>query len=230
VDDVDGDGDVDLLIAASERAGLYLSDGQGRCALKPGPLTEFIRQRCPYLHRAFPADLDNDGDADLAVSNRRYGTACIFENLGHGEFRLALRSKGWDADPLVLADIDDDGRIDVLVGGAGQKDNVGIFLNVTPGVGNSCKLCVRAEGPNVYAVGTRVEIFAPGTLQERAARAILAATAPPNGQPIHVGLGGLTHFDLRATFPGRQPQQWRNVAAGPRIILTELGPQQRNPR
>jgi hypothetical protein len=133
LDDLDGDGDTDLLIAAAEQAGLYLNDGQGRFALEPGPLTDFIKPRCPYLHRVFPADLDRDGDADLAVSNRRYGRECVFENLGRGEFRLALSSKGWDADPLVLADVNGDGRTDLLIGGAGQKENVGVFLNETPG-------------------------------------------------------------------------------------------------
>jgi hypothetical protein len=50
---------------------------------------------------------------------------------GDAQFRLVLESKGWDADPLVLADINNDGRIDVLVGGADKKENVGIFLNET---------------------------------------------------------------------------------------------------
>ena len=134
VQDVDRDGDVDVLIASGEKAGLYLNDGRGRFTRKPGPLTDFIKQRCPYLHKAFTADFDIDGDLDLAISNRRFGRQIIFENLGGGNFEVVLTSRGWDADPLVLADLNDDGRMDVIIGGSGtpyrEHNAANFFLRI----------------------------------------------------------------------------------------------------
>jgi len=219
--DVDGDGDVDLLLASGARAGLYLNDGRGGFTLKPGPLTDFVKQRCPYLHKAFTADFDNDGDLDLAVSNRRYGRQKVFENLGGGEHRPVLESRGWDADPLVLADLNDDGRMDVIIGGAGTKENIGVFLNETPGAGRYCKLVPRMNGPNRNAVGAVVEIYAAGALKRTDdARPLHTAVAPPDGSPIHVGLGEAAAFDLRVTFPDNAPQVHEDITARPRLMIT----------
>lgn len=218
--DVDRDGDVDVLIASSEKAGLYLNDGRGRFTRKPGPLTDFIKQRCPYLHKAFAADFDNDGDLDLAISNRRYGQQKVFENLGGGNFEVVLTSRGWDADPLVLADLNDDGRMDVIIGGSGKKENIAVLLNATPSVGRFCKLTPRMKGPNPYAVGTRVEVFASGALKVKDAHPFHVAVASPDGSPIHIGLDKAEKIDLRVTFPGMRPHQFENVEVSPRLEIT----------
>ena len=220
VQDVDGDGDVDLLISSGKRAGLYLNDGKGRFSLKAGPLTDFIRQRCPYLHCVFTTDFDNDGDLDLAVSNRRYGRQFVFENLGKGRFHSVLDSRGWDADPLVVADVNNDGRMDVLIGGSSKKENIGLFLNTTPAVGNFCQLIPRTKGPNSFAVGTKVEVFTAGTLKATKTAPRRTAIAPPDGSPIHIGLGDAKTFDLRVTFPGKPPQSYKDVKASPRMLIT----------
>lgn len=221
--DLDSDGDIDLLIASGKDAGLYLNDGRGTFTHQPGPLTDFVKQRCPYLQVAFSADLDNDGDADLAISNRRYGTQRVFENQSGGRFALAFESKGWDADPLVLRDINGDGLIDLIIGGAGEKENIGIFLNRTAKPGRSCDVSLRMPAPNVYAVGTKVEVYAGGGLGRAGARPLLVAAASPDGAPLHVGLGQATTFDLRVTFPGHKPLILANIAAAPHLTVTPAG-------
>lgn len=218
--DVDTDGDVDLLIASGERGGLYLNDGRGGFSLKPGPLTDFVRRRCPYLHVAFQADLDNDGDLDLAISNRRYGQQRVFENLGGGAYKVVLESRGWDADPLVLRDLNDDGRVDVIIGGSPGKEDIGIFINETPSTGNYCKLSLRMKGPNPNAVGAKVEVFPAGTLRGKGALPILTESAPLDGAPIHLGLGKASEFDLRVTFPGKSPREFHKVKASPGLMIT----------
>lgn len=218
--DVDGDGDIDVLISSADRAGLYLNDGHGRFILKPGPLTDFIKQRCPYLHRAFTADFDNDGDLDLAVSNRRYGREKVFENLGDGQFEVVLNSRGWDADPLVLADLNNDGRMDVIIGGSGTKENIAVFLNATPSAGRFCQIIPRMPGHNPYAVGTHIEVFPAGGLKQKGVRRIRTDVAPPDGSPIHIGLGQATRFDLRVSFPGRKPRVYDNLEVSPRLEIT----------
>lgn len=223
IEDVDHDGDVDVLIASGEEAGLLLNDGRGQFTSRPGPLSDFVKQRCPYLHVAVRVDFDHDGDLDLAISNRRYGREIVFENRGGGDFTSVLNVRGWDADPLVLRDINDDGLIDVVVGGAGEKENIGVFLNTTPKTGNCCRLYLRMERPNVYAAGARVELFAAGTLGSKDARTMQAKDAPLDGSPIHLGLGNADSFDLRVTFPGHERRQWRDIPAKPELFVTPEG-------
>ncbi len=221
--DFDGDGSTDVLIASGDSAGLYLNDGRGRFKLKAGPLTDFVKQRCPYLHVAHFADLDNDGDQDVAVSNRRYGRQQVFENRGGGRYVLALTSRGWDADPLVLRDMDHDGRIDVVIGGAGEKETIGVFLNKSPNTGAFCRLRVRMDKPNVYAVGTRVEVFKAGELGDADGRPFLVEETKPDGTPVHIGLGKAKRFDLRLTFPGRNPMVFKNIFAENDLAVTPKG-------
>lgn len=219
VADVDHDGDVDLLLASAPEAGLFLNDGSGRFVYKPGPLTDFIKQRCPYLHVAFRIDLDNDGDSDLAISNRRYGRQRIFENTGHGEFPLALECKGWDADPLVTKDINDDGRMDIIVGGCPEKESICVYLNETPDVGNFCRVYPRMDAPNTYAVGARVEVFPAGCLGREGVQPLLTEDGHADGTPIHVGLGRRQRIDVRVTFPGHGGVELKDIEARDRLTV-----------
>ena len=212
--DIDQDQDVDVLIASSDEAGLYLNVGRGRFERKAGPLTDFVQQRCPYLHVAMPADLDNDGDLDLAISNRRYGRQKVFENRGDGNFEVVLESRGWDADPLVLCDMNDDGRMDVIIGGSGDKENIGVFLNTTPATGNFCRISPKMKSPNVYGAGTRIEVFAAGALGKKTSLPKFVGHASLDGSPIHVGLGADATFDMKVTFPGKPAIEHQRVSAG----------------
>lgn len=217
--DLDTDGDIDLLITSGQEAGLYLNDGKGKFTRQSGPLSDFVAQRCPYLHHVQTADFDQDGDIDLAISNRRYGREQVFENLGAGQFQVALSERGWDADPLVLADINNDGKLDVIVGGSGdfeKKENIGVFLNRSE-VGRGCWLYPRMSQPNVYAVGTRIEAFAAGTMRSDRPIVLVDTLAPTAGLPVLVGLGDAEKFDLRITFPGHEPREHLNVAAAERL-------------
>jgi hypothetical protein len=229
IEDLDHDGDVDVLIASGKEAGLFLNDGKGSFSVQLGPLTDFVKQRCPYLHVVMRADLDCDGDLELAVSNRRSGRAMVFENFGSGKFAPVLDVRGWDADPLVLRDINDDGLIDVVVGGATGRETIGVFLNATKKTGNYARLYPRMDSPNIYAVGTRVEAFPGGALDQQAARPLLTEDARPDGSPIVLGLGVAKAFDLRVTFPGRPVVELKNVAAASKLFVTPKGTTQSQP-
>jgi hypothetical protein len=209
-EDFDRDGYDDLLIASGNEAGFYRSERGKTFRRIEGELTDFLKRRCPYLHVAMRADFDNDGDFDLAISNRRYGQQRVFENKGQ-HFETRLSSRGWDADPLVIRDLNNDGRLDVIIGGAGTKENIGIFLNETGSTGAYCKIKPRMDGPNKFAVGTKLEIYKVGDLNRKDAKPIATETAPPNGSPIHIGLGTAKRFDMRVTFPGMKPQEDTNT-------------------
>jgi hypothetical protein len=147
--DADGDGDRDLYVVSggneySDRAPalqdrLYLNDGRGSFSKAIDRLpTEFVSGSCVVA-----ADYDGDGDVDLFVGGRvvpwRYGTpptSMLLRNDG-GRFtdvapRLApaLASVGMVTD-AVWADVDDDGRADLVV--VGDWMPISVFRNAGSG-------------------------------------------------------------------------------------------------
>lgn len=141
--DVDGDGDLDLVICghstsspSSRVTKLYLNDGQGG-------FVEVIGT--PFNGVAFGdvklVDLDNDSDLDLLVfgNNNSLGGnyADQFENDGFGNFTLTTNSNLIPAAncKLSCADMDNDGDMDVLVVGTIVLSNFRVILYENDGTG-----------------------------------------------------------------------------------------------
>ena len=215
VRDLDGDGHLDVLIAAAASAGFYRNDGKGHFRLQPGPLTDFLKSRDPYLHRAEAVDFDNDGLLDLVATKPRSGQTVIYANLGDGVFEPIHKLKGWDSDPVAICDLNDDGLVDVAIGGPG--DQVTLLVNTASPAGNRGRLYLRMPAPNHYAVGAKVEVFRAGALKKGGARPIRIESAPHDAAPLYLGLGDAKQFDLRVTFPGHQTREWHSVEVKDRL-------------
>jgi hypothetical protein len=128
----------------------------------------------------------------------------------------------WDANPIVLCDLDDDGKMDLVVGGSPGKDSrkeITIYLNRTADAGGYLKVLPRMAAPNPFAVGAVVEVFAAGDLGQEAARPLLVEKAHPDGTPVHVGLAGAQTCDLRVTFPNGRVATQRGVRANTRVTV-----------
>ncbi|MDZ7361688.1 MAG: FG-GAP-like repeat-containing protein [candidate division KSB1 bacterium] len=130
--DFDGDKDVDLAVLSKSSAGkdvvvVFKNNGSG--ALLPGG--EFETGGTPQA--LFAADLDNDGDIDIATANAA-GSISILKNNGNATFqRKTDYSAGKNPVALFAADLDGDGDADVA---AANKDGNQIIVFKNDGQGN----------------------------------------------------------------------------------------------
>jgi hypothetical protein len=132
--DVDGDGDLDLLMAwwtGNANTGaylLYINDGNGH-------FTDQTGDRMPYSQnrqgvQAAVADLDGDGDLDAIVVNGWTDFDYLLINDGTGHFSstnglpAALAS-----DRIDLGDVDGDGDVDIVTNGLVAGQNILLINN-----------------------------------------------------------------------------------------------------
>jgi hypothetical protein len=136
--DVDGDGNVDVLVPTwnSDRLAIHYGDGLG------GLAEAQVLEVGSSSHWVAAGDLDGDGDLDVVVANRASADLSMLFQTRPRDFQPAV-SVPLDGVPygVELADVDRDGDLDIVAGsgGGGPADEdsglgfVAIFLN--PGDG-----------------------------------------------------------------------------------------------
>lgn len=130
--DVDGDGDLDLVLADwgagnnmtndGGRTRVWINDGTGR-------FTDETEKRMPTLLIRFSWDLelmdvDNDYDLDLAISCKRCNGSVLFRNDGAGTFTniagMPAYTNNYEFEPM---DLDGDGFLDLVTINDGEIVN-----------------------------------------------------------------------------------------------------------
>lgn len=135
IQDIDGDGDMDVFVGSNIVSGAYglnpqhyllINDGRGR-------FQNQITQRLPD-HRSLGMlndsewfDYDQDGDQDLLVAGE-WTAISLFENDGLGNFKKATiegfeKTEGWWYS-LSTADINQDGKPDIVAGNLGLNSKL----------------------------------------------------------------------------------------------------------
>ena len=133
--DVDGDGDLDILVANEHRPNiLLLNDGSG--------VFSNASDRLPHANHDSEdigvADFDRDGDLDVVVVSEDDQINELYFNDGSGRFTdegARLPTTG-TSNAVQVADISGDGAADILIGNNGQNvalinDGAGGFMDQT---------------------------------------------------------------------------------------------------
>ena len=114
--DVDGDGDTDLVSAASATDRIYLHRNDGTPG-NGGWATNTVTDLADNVRGVAAGDLDRDGDLDLVSASYNDDAVAWYENdgtPGSGQWTRRLISTGaGGANDVVVADFDRDGDLDV---------------------------------------------------------------------------------------------------------------------
>ncbi len=119
--DVDKDGDLDVVVSVEHGVNrLYLNDGHGRLAIKPGAFGTVIHDS----EHVRAADLNADGNMDVVFVAEADEVHQLFLGDGKGGFtdasdRLPQTSQG---NALALGDVNGDNLPDILIGSTGETD------------------------------------------------------------------------------------------------------------
>jgi hypothetical protein len=127
--DVDGDGDLDAVIAKSsdQPETVWLNDGTGR--LTPHPMTPTFGAGDSYGIAL--GDLNGDGDLDAVVANGNGQLQTTWLNDGMGNFTAQPSIPDFgtgNSSCVVLGDLDSDGDLDAVIGDSSSVD-VTVWLN-----------------------------------------------------------------------------------------------------
>lgn len=128
------------------------------------PKVDYTTGTCPNI--AVPADLDGDGLPDLIAVNKIGRTLTIFQNQGTGvsSFSTVALSLPLQGNPsnVKVADIDGDGRPDIIVATGSGGSSIGIYRNTTNFASSTL--------PRTLSFGTRADVsissitLSPGVL------------------------------------------------------------------
>jgi hypothetical protein len=209
VEDVNGDGIPDIVVATPH--GLQLLLGKGDGSFSEGAGTGLGEAGGQAAMRAVVlGDFDNDGFSDVIAASSDGLHA--YRNLGAGRFAewplfsspskrspSSVSSDITNADALLAYDVDRDGDLDLLVSAGGKT-----YVLLNDGGNANGWLTVVLEG---LATGSgKVNRAGVGSLIEAKA-GNLVVTRTAGLWPTHVGLGARTRVDVvRATWTNGVPQ------------------------
>jgi len=217
--DIDNDGDLDVVVTGFHGSKLYRNNGEGRF--------NFIRRFEGVHYTAAFGDVDNDGDLDLYFA----GSTGVHVNDGTGGFTLSggigLEGIGTDARSAVFADMDNDGALDLLIA---SKQGPNTFFRNDGSSGGWLGVSLTAPNGERGALGAEVTLSQAGSIVGY--RVVQSSTGYCSQDPsrLHFGVGAGGTFDLRVRFQngaevtrtGLSPGQVIEIGNGSSASAAEL--------
>jgi enediyne biosynthesis protein E4 len=241
VGDYDGDGRLDLVITNLDFEMHSLHRGLerglfGYTSIESGigfPTLPFVGFGVAFL------DFDNDTQLDIAIANGnildnapqlRAGATymqrkLLFRNLGNRRFGEVGRMAGpafsteHVSRGLAVADIDNDGDLDLLVTNNGQDAE--LLRNDGGNRANALLVRLRGAGANTDAIGARIRLSVGSRTQIRDVKAG-SSYMSQNDLRAHFGLGTAAQADrVDVVWPSGRMESVANVAANQIVTIAE---------
>jgi enediyne biosynthesis protein E4 len=242
--DVNNDGLPDIWHTAieNETFPLYLNNGKGAFASAGGPsrLANLTRLMSGWSNGI--VDLDNDGWKDLVVARSnvmdnieqisrhfRYAEPnSVFRNLGNGQFEDVSATAGADFTRpaphrgLAYGDLDNDGRVDLVITALGAP--VSVLRNVTPTHNHWILLKLVGTKSNRMGLGAQIRVTTDDgrkLYNEATTSTGYAASSDPR---VHFGLGSSRVIrEIEIRWPSGTRQLLHDVTADRLMVITESG-------
>lgn len=244
VGDLDRDGYPDLICMENEHIVLYRNDGKGRFSRIADAVRGLERTNYgPHAEwgdrwgGAVVVDFDNDGLPDIVINGRYF--LYVLRGIGGGVFEYVNDRWGLPDfaycdvdDGLCFGDVDQDGRLDlVLANGAADDERrpVGVFLNR---VANHHWLRVQLVGRpgNASATGAKIRVYKTGLPERLLAyeqvtvwgRQSFHSYYAARQTERHFGLGEHTSVDVSVEYyPSGRRVERRSVSADQTVVIQE---------
>ena len=242
--DVNNDGLPDIWHTAieNETFPLYVNNGKGAFinASQPSRLANLTRPMSGWSNAI--VDLDNDGWKDLVVARSnvmdnieqisrhfRYAEPnSVFRNLGNGQFEDVSATAGADFTRpaphrgLAYGDLDNDGRMDLVVTALGAP--VSVLHNITETHNHWILLKLVGTKSNRMGLGAQIRITTDDgrrLYDEATTSTGYAASSDPR---VHFGLGGSRMIrEIEILWPSGTRQLLHDVTADRLLGVTEPG-------
>jgi hypothetical protein len=155
IGDLDGDGDLDIVLAKGRhwplRDLVLLNNGRGGFDERH-PLGSVADRS----YTAALADLDGDGDLDMVIGNDRPDAKLVYFNDGKAHFEVAgtFGRPEWSTRNVTVADLNGDKRPDIIVANRGGPDNLSennICFNDGHGRFPTCRMLSRESASTIAA-------------------------------------------------------------------------------
>lgn len=219
--DIDNDGDLDLFVTNSNAQGnfLYRNNGAGsftRVTQGAAVTDKGSSHGCSF------ADIDNDGDLDLYVTNDTKGSF-LYINDGRGNFtrktdELPALNFG-NAMGHAWSDFDHDGDVDLCV--ATHSGQVNALFTNNGNQNQWLEIKLKGTVSNAFAIGADILVKAGGTWQLREVNA-QSGFGGQSSYIQHFGLGAAATADsVVVKWPGGIVQTLANITAKQIVQITE---------
>jgi hypothetical protein len=233
--DTNNDGYWDLFLKRQNApVQLFVNDGDGTftdvsaAAGLSGVNTGLLPEDSAFGGGLTTADFDNDGWADILVTNRYGSRNKLLRNNGNGTFTECASSAGLAENidyywTTPVADYDRDGYLDIYMarspGGTPSIKDAALYRN-NGGSGRWCFVRLTGSESNRSAIGARLEAWVNGGLQ---IRQVLGGDGyKVNSFWTHFGLGAAETIDsLIVKWPGGMIQKGTEIPAGTFLEMTE---------